>query len=287
MPSYRRPEKKVHRGFVYLDDDLVTNSLSAQEAGKIDEVVAKINSARAGGWGGGFGAYGAKLEGEKKSSSSVEEELVRIRTRFSVFEAWYQNLKSEKALGTFDGWGPTVLQEVESGHVVEFNASLSLTPMDTLFRLYLWFMSKAKESGNVFSLPSDKLKEAKASERTLRMVMGEGPEVDFLVIAAPPSETPAPVVMNLKARSVIGNPGDLAGSYTIVGQVEQVLAEDDTYPAVRLTRDAPPTALEIQTLKDFYSHFDEPAAAFGLTVTKDDATIKGPALLLTPIAIFR
>lgn len=49
VSNYRRPIKKVHRGFFYLDDETVINSLSAVESGKIDEVVAKVNSAREGG----------------------------------------------------------------------------------------------------------------------------------------------------------------------------------------------------------------------------------------------
>ena len=36
----------LHKGFVYLDDEIVTNSLPAIAARKIDEVVARINSAQ-------------------------------------------------------------------------------------------------------------------------------------------------------------------------------------------------------------------------------------------------
>src|SRR5882757_6034394 len=106
---YHAPSNKVHRGFAYLDDETVINSLSAVEAGKIDEVVAKVNSAREGGFGGGVGLQGAKVEGAKKSTSAFEEAMVRTRTRFSVFELWYQTLIEGKALGCFEGWGPDAL----------------------------------------------------------------------------------------------------------------------------------------------------------------------------------
>jgi hypothetical protein len=53
MEIYKKPSKKVHRGFFYLNDETVINSLSAVESGKIDEVVAKVNSAREGGFGAG------------------------------------------------------------------------------------------------------------------------------------------------------------------------------------------------------------------------------------------
>ncbi len=77
MAKYDKPSKRIHRGFYYLDDETVINSFSAIEAGKVDEVVARVATAREGGFGGAVGAYGAKLEGGKKSNSSVEEELVR------------------------------------------------------------------------------------------------------------------------------------------------------------------------------------------------------------------
>lgn len=77
MPIYHAPATRVHRGFFYLDDETVINSLSAVESGKIDEVVAEVNSAREGGFGGGVGIQGAKVEGAKKSTSGFEEEMVR------------------------------------------------------------------------------------------------------------------------------------------------------------------------------------------------------------------
>jgi GTP cyclohydrolase III len=77
MPKYNKPDKMIHRGFYYLDDEIFINSLSAVEAGKVDEVVSKVNSAREGEFGGGVGLYGAKVEGSKKASSAFEESIVR------------------------------------------------------------------------------------------------------------------------------------------------------------------------------------------------------------------
>ena len=113
--KYHKPDKRVHRGFYYLDDETVINSLSAVEAGKVDEVVSKVNSAREGGLGGGVGVYGAKVEAGKKVTSAFEEEIVRTRTRFSIFELWYENLRNSKAIGTFEGWGTSILADVRPG----------------------------------------------------------------------------------------------------------------------------------------------------------------------------
>jgi hypothetical protein len=174
--AYNKPKLRVHRGFAYIDDDTVINSLSAVESGKIDEVVAKINSAREGGFGGklggGFGPATASVDGGKKSSSSFEEEIVRTRTRFSIFELWYQMLEEKKALGTFDGWGADALAQVSPGETVEIRGSLSVVPLQTLFRLYKWFANQAQNQASPFAQKGEDLKGTKAGLRNIEALLG-------------------------------------------------------------------------------------------------------------------
>lgn len=287
MP-YRQPQKRVHRGFIYLDDETVINSLSAVESGKIDEVVAKVNSAREGGFGGGVGIQGAKLEGAKKSTSAFEEEMVRTRTRFSVFELWYQTLLAEKAIGTFDGWGPDALDGVRSGDTIEFRADLEAAPLQTLTRLYLWFAEKAKSQGHLFSQKGEQLQSTKTAERNIRMMLGDDEDAADVVALATPHGDPGPLVaMPIKLQWLIGFLGQLGGEYTVIAQVDRIIARGDELPAVRLTRDVAATRLEIDTLKEALSNFIEPAKAMGVDLPENAATVEGPAVWLDPIAIFR
>ena len=290
MSPYKKPSKKVHRGFFYLNDETVINSLSAVESGKIDEVVAKVNSAREGGFGGGVGMHGAKIEGAKKSTSAFEEEMVRTRTRFSVFELWYQSLVEGKALGTFDGWGPGALGGVQAGDTLELRAELQVVPLQTLLRLYLWFADKAKTQGHLFSQKGEELKATKDAERNIRMMLGdndEGSEGQSVLIATPVGQPGPSVAMSISSEWLIGKVGQLGGEYSIVAQVEQVLGPDEELPTLRLTHDVSATPLEINTLKEAVEHFIEPAKAMGVDVSTSDASITGPALWLAPIAIFR
>jgi hypothetical protein len=290
VATYRAPSNKVHRGFAYLDDETVINSLSAVESGKIDEVVAKVNSAREGGFGGGVGIHGAKVEGAKKSTSAFEEEMVRTRTRFSIFELWYQSLREGKALGSFDGWGPAALNGVKSGDTVEFRATLEAAPIQTLLRLFLWFADKAKSQGHFFSQKGDELKATKDAERIISMILAQDtddPDDEEIVVLATPLGDAGPrVAMPIKKRWVIGNLGRFGGEYSVVAQVDRLVQADDELPALRLTHDVAPTPLEIETLKTALSEFKGSAEEFGLDLA-ESATVKGPALWLEPIAIFR
>ncbi|HEX2855954.1 MAG TPA: hypothetical protein VHO26_00540 [Propionibacteriaceae bacterium] len=289
MGTYKRPQKRVHRGFFYLDDETVINSLSAVESGKIDEIFAKVNSAREGGFGGGLGVQGAKVEGGRRSSSEFEEEMVRTRTRFSVFEIWYRSLTDAKALGTFDGWGPRALVDVSPGDTLEFRGHLEIAPIQTLMRLFLWFADKAKVQGHLLSQKGEELKGTKEAERVFKMLLGdvdeEGDQV--IVLATPNGELGPKVAMPLKLKWLIGKFGQFGGEYTVVAQVDRILNEGDELPALRLTQDVAATDLEVSTLKTILALFKEPAAGMGLTITDDDAAVTGPALWLEPIAIFR
>lgn len=289
MGVYQRPSKKVHRGFVYLHDETVINSLSAVESGKIDEVVAKVNSAREGGFGGGVGIQGAKVEGAKKSTSAFEEEMVRTRTRFSVFELWYQSLVDAKAIGRFEGWGTDALDDVEVGDTVEFRAQLEVAPLQVLFRSFLWFAAKAAETGNVFTQNGVELKETKSAARNIRMMLGDpGDEDEEVIVLATPDGDPGPVIaMPLQMKWLIGSLGQFGGQYSVIAQVERVVPAGDELAALRLIRDVPPTPMEISSLREATAHFNEPGAGLGVTLPDDAVTIAGPALWLDPIAIFR
>jgi hypothetical protein len=290
LAIYKFPSKKIHRGFFYLNDETVINSLSAVEAGKIDEVVAKVNSAREGGFGGGLGFQGTSFEESREATSAFAEEIVRTRTRFSVFELWYQTLIEGSALGTFEGWGPEALDEVRPGHTVEFRATLEVVPIQTLFRLYLWFSEKAKAQGNPFSQKGEELKSTKDAERNMKMLLGdndEGGAGETVFIARPVGDTGPAVAMPISAEWLIGKIGRLGGEYTVVAQVDQVLTQGEELPTLRLTHDVAATPLEIKTLRESVKNFVEPAQAMGLQVSVADASITGPALWLNPIAIFR
>ncbi len=285
--SYARPERRVHRGFFYLDDETVINPLSAVEAGKVDEVVAKINSAREGGFGGGLGVEALKVEGGKKSGLSLEEEIVRVRTRFSVFELWYQHLTAQKAIGRFNAWGPDALEGVEPGDTVELRTTLQVAWLVTLWRLFLWFAEQAKTQGTVFSVKGEELKELKEAERNIRMLLGASGEGETIVSGQPVGEPGPALSLTLQDRWTIGRLGHLSDEYSLVAQVDQVLEQGTKLPALRLTKDAAATPLEVKTLREAVQEFADPAKDMGVSVSEADAVISGPALVVTPIAIFR
>lgn len=189
MGVYKVPKERLHRDFFYLDDEVVINSLSVLESGKIDEIVSRVTTAREGGFSGELKipAVDAGVGGNKKSSSEVEEEMVRTRTRFSVFDAWYRLMYEKKAMGTFAGWGPEALDGVSPGDTLEFRCELSLGPLQTVLRLYLWFAGRASQDGNMLSQRGEQRKVTKAAASNIRELLGvmSGGDDDVPLLATP------------------------------------------------------------------------------------------------------
>lgn len=286
MVDYKKPKKQIHRGFQYLDDETVVNSLSAVESGQIDEVVAKIASAKEGGFGGSVGYSGASLEGGKKSSSELEEAIVKVRTRFSIFELWYQNLIQKEAIGTFSGWGKTALDGVVPGDTFEVRAEIKIVPFQILARTFNWYVEQAKVPGHIWSAQGTALKDLKESQRNIGWMLGDDKNGVFAK-ATPTGDAGPPIFVQLNTDWLIGGLGDLAGTFTLIGQVNSILADGESLPALRLTRAVPPTQMEIKALQIAVAGFEAPANDFGLEWGDNEAELSGPALVARPIAIFR
>jgi hypothetical protein len=288
---YKKPSKQLHRDFFYLDDEVAINSLSALESGKVDEIVSRTSTAREGGFSGDLRIplLDTGLSGSKKSTSEIEEEMVRTRTRFSIFDAWYRLLHAEKAIGTFDGWGSDALEGVRPGDTIEFKAELSPGALQTVLRLYLWFADQATRDGNIFSQKGEERKVTATAIKNIKQILGGlGDGSDEVPLLATPTGGAGPLVLlSISQRWLIGQLGTLGGEFGIVGQVVEIIAEGHEYPVLRLTRDVVPTPLEIKTLKEAVSHFVEPAKALGVQVEAEESVVRGPVLVIKPIAIYR
>lgn len=289
MAVYKAPKERLHRDFFYLNDEVAINSLSALESGKVDEIVSRTTTAREGGFSGEVKIPVADigLGGSRKASSEIEEEMVRTRTRFSVFDAWYRLMHEKKAVGTFDGWGEDALVGVEPGDTVEFRAQLSQGPLQTVLRLFLWFADQAARDGNMFSQKGDERKTTILSAKNVRQLLGDSESDDEVPLLATPSGDTGPAVLLTVSRKwLIGRLGQLGGSFGIVGQVVQIVDAGDEYPVIRLTKDVAPTPLEIDTLKSAVEPFVEPAKGLGVDVEASETVVKGPVLVIKPIAIY-
>lgn len=132
-------------------------------------------------------------------------------------------------------------------------------------------------------------KETAAGARSVRQFLGGVSEDsdDIPLVATVLGESGPPVLVSVSKEWLIGRLGELRGCFELIGQVVEIVPEDEEYPVMRLTKEVAPTPLEIQTLKNAVEQFVEPAKALGVNVEPGESVISGPALIVKPIAIYR
>jgi hypothetical protein len=264
------------------------NSLSALEAGKIDEILQKANEAREGGISGGIGAGPVDVSGGKKKSSNIEEQLVRTRTVFSAFDEWYKHLNNGDALGTFDKWDLEVRNDLATGDTLQFEARLTLTPVHRILRTFISFADQAQIPGSVFQQKGEQLNETKKVARMMELWLGGKDAPHHFPVYMAPYESAKPVIIARLDEEYMLRPKEgIDGLYKVIAQVDEMLRPGDEISAFRIIRDVPPTPMEVKTISDALTNFIEPAKDLGVTIAPADISVAHPAILLRPIAVYR
>jgi hypothetical protein len=288
MPNYRPPKQRLHREFLYLNHDTVLNSLSALEAGKVDEIIQKVNEAREGGFDASVGAGPVKGGGKKSKQTSIEEELVKTRTWFSAFDAWHRYLTEAGAFGTFEAWGADVREALSVGDTLEFSAELVLSPVHKVLRTYLSYADNAGRPNHPFSLKGPQLTEVKQIARMMLEWMGGRDKPTHLPMYIRPGGVTEPrIVGALQDAFLIGGHDNIEGTFTVIGQVTGLLHADQVESTIRIIRDVPPTQMEVDVINEAMTNFIDPAREMGVEIDPSDINIPAPAVMLRPIAIFQ
>ena len=289
MAKYISPKENLHKSFVYLDDDIVTNSLSALEAGKIDEIVSKGVTAREGGFNGGLGAslgtVSAKVSGGKKSNNTFEEELVRKRTRFSIFETWYDILKSKDGLGRVEVSEKSNVSNIKIGETLQVSGNIETREIFSLVRAYSDYAKASKIPGHPFYVKGEAQKEIVKANLNFEYIFGK--EGDRIIPASLDLGKEEDRFTFLLKESWLVNPDiSLKGYFTLVGQVIGRLEKDEWLPTIRLLTKIPPTEFERKTVTEMLENFKE-VKTFGFDEVEKMGEFNGPAVVVEPIAIFR
>lgn len=264
MAGYRPPKKHLHREFLYLNHDTVLNSLSALEAGKVDEIIQKVVEAKEGGLEATVGSGPVRGGGGKRKKASIEEELVKTRTWFSAFDAWHSYLTDAEAIGTFDEWDQDVRDALSVGDTLEFSAQLRLSPVHKVFRTFLAFAANAAKPDHVFAQRGAELRETRKIARMVVEWMGGRDKPTHLPMYVQPGGVAEPrIVAGLQDRYLMGEHENIEGTFTVVGQVAALLSGAEVESPIRIIRDVPPTQSEVDTISEALKTLIAPARELG------------------------
>ncbi|WP_022881838.1 DUF6414 family protein [Gryllotalpicola ginsengisoli] len=288
MAGYKKPKKKLHRDFLYLDDSVIVNALSAIESGKVDEIIEQSQIVKDAGFDASLGYGPAKIAAKKGRTADITANLVRTRTAFSAFEAWYQFLKAEDALGELTDWNEATRNELEVGDTLEVRARVQFAPVHKLFALFFSYVENANKPDSFFRVPAAELATLKQIANQARsMVKGADGSMANLVYIQPLGVERPLVVGALSENHFVGDKSNMDGEYMVVCQVTSLLRQSETLAAVRAMSDAPRTDTEAAGVAQALDGLAEAGKGLGVAIGDDDKSFTYPTVVTRPLAIYR
>lgn len=288
VSGYKKPRQQLHREFLYLDDSAIVNALSAMESGKIDEIIEQAQVVRESGFDASLGYGPAKLAAKKGKTSDVTANLVRTRTAFSAFEAWYQYLIAEDGLGRLTGWDEETRNDLEVGDTLEVRAHIEFAPIHKVFALFLAYADNANKPDSVIRMKTAEVAQMKKIAAQARgMFRGADGAISNLVYIHPLGVNQPLIIGALSENHIVGDIASIDGEYKVVLQVSSLLRESDSLPAIRAVSDAPRTDAEAAKVTEALDGLVEAAHNLGVTIGDQDKGFTYPTVVTRPIAIFR
>ena len=141
--------------------------------------------------------------------------------------------------GAFPAGGPDALESVRPGQTIELNGRVELGALQTGFRMFLWFVNEVRNKNPLFADGAD-LKALQEQEKTVKFMLGKRDEINATL--TPQGDAGPAVGVTFLNEWLIESVGRWNGTYTLIGQVEEVLPEGASWQTMRIIEDAPRVA---------------------------------------------
>ena len=272
------------REFVYLDrqkvEDFVSDLLTGLPVERTEVATSKPSEV-----GGSIGFASTRINLKKGGRELSKEELMKT-TDVSLFKQLYQILEMESKVRKLEAFNIEGWEHLGVREFIEVKAKVELSAMERVFNLMKWIKdwesifpnkSKSKSAAQKQGWQSlikflDMLSE-KRETYNIRITPITAPSEEFLFGASLPRA-------NIRVIKE-----ELAGEYTVFGRIQHKLAQGEKFSLFHLFTLG--IQFPEQGIDNFLDLFEDVTTLLGSPVKKEDLQLSYPAIILTPVAIFR
>lgn len=218
----------------------------------------------------------------KGRMADLSWEEIRRATPASIFHNLYRLLDERSAIRRLEAFEKTDWAPLQEGDLVEVRCGVELSAVETLFDLI-------KRLGRLLPL----LAPQQAQDPQWHLILGYleilgQEERDSYNVRLVPVGAPTPrhtFVASLdKSKMRVGVDG-LPGEYTVFGRIQRKLKRDESFELFSLMpRGFSPSRTQIREL---LSAFKTMPPQLGRPPAMEDLRVSYPAIVLTPVAVFR
>ena len=270
---------KIHlREFAYFDRQKIEDFLSGIEDGLIRESMETQRK------------HGKEVKGEAgiKGILSVcgttgynENELQRLKTATdaSLFQRLYTYLNEQQMISYIDAINEEAWEQIVVGKILDIKANIELSALDNLIdtvtRVMTFFEKISPEKMD------RKTKEAIVGFQMLSQESSkEGFNIKITTIKTPKFK----FVATLPSKNIRVTKQELNGEYNVLCRVKKILKKNEKFELFSLI---PGFKMDREMIKDFIKSFRNMPKILGNPPKVGDLQVGYPAMVVTPIAIYR
>jgi hypothetical protein len=265
------------REFVYFDrekiEDFVSALLGGLPSGQKETTATKPSEI-----GGSLGIDSTKIELKKGTKEITREELLKA-TDASLFENLHSLLEQEHMIKTVDASKTQQWDTLQAREFVEFEGRIEFSTIEMVFDLIkdlaplVEAINPEETKDNAYQSGLQIALMSQQGSHNIRIIPKEKEKEQFIFVAS---------LQKDKARA---SKEELRDEYTIFGRVRRKLAVNETFELFSPL----PGGVKLQTdeIQDLLSKLKDVDLILGSAPKMEDLRVSGPAIILTPIAVYR
>lgn len=265
------------REFVYFDRRKTEDFLSELLGGLPNEQ-KETTTTKPAQIGGSAGVGSTKLELKKGFKEITQEELLKA-TDASLFERLHSLLEQENMIKALDASKSQQWDTLQIKELVEVQGQVELSALETLFDMIKNLMPFIE----TFSPEQVQDPAFQNTFKFVQMLESKSYNVRITPFGAPTDKFV--FVTSLQKEKTVASKEELSDEYTVFGRVKRKLERNETFELFNLLPGGmKPSRKEIREL---LTKFKNMPAILGTPPKMEDLRILYPAIILTPIAIYR
>lgn len=280
-PQKDRNERKslpILREFIYLDRPKLEDFLSGVEEGLVRQI--KEGEKTTGRQVQGNINLGVGGVGGKGRVSESLREFILEATDASLFQRLYSLDRDEPFITHVDIFNQEQWLSMEEGQVIEVEAAVNISELERIFDT----ISDLLQLMEV--IQPGALEDAKSKQiigllqlRKRNAVVG----VRIEPVKSPSSKYQ--FVASLRDEFLRGAKSELSGNFRVFGRIQKKLKSNEKYDLFKLL----PTEFQLgsKEMREFLRKFKDMPPILGKTPSMKDIKVGYPAMVLTPVAVYR
>lgn len=268
----------------YLDSQQVDNLLASIEGGLVEQFLSRVRETAGKKAGGGIGIPGTRLgvEGGLEAISEEDTEAIKKTTPVSRLAALRTILIENDFVTRVDAVDEKIRDALADGELLEVQGHVSWSAFEEFVALCGRYLDFGTEFGGLFGIEVDS--QIAQMIRYLEGVTSKGTAIRLEPGARVQATRAFDFACILNPQNLMIRKEDLTGTFRVLGRVKRKLERNDVVYPYELVPGI--SGVSRGNFKALLESLGGAPKVLGRNITEADLRLRGPMVILSPIAMY-